>query len=77
MQKHVTLESSLRASLSRIEVELQNLRKSLEVITRMLDVLIGVIVGEEEPLPDEVEAVIREDELVPEDEIRRRLSGGV
>jgi len=46
---------------------------TIATLESMMKTLINALIGEEEPLPDELDSIRREEELVPESEIRRRL----
>jgi len=53
--------------------EIREIKKRLARIESMLRLMVEKNLSEEEPLPDEVEAIQSRDELVDLDEIRRKL----
>ena len=55
--------------------EIQEIKKRLARMESMLRFIIEKNIEEEEPLPDEIEAIESKDELVDLDEIKRKLMG--
>ena len=60
---------------SEILTELREIKEKLTKVESMLRFIIEKNVGEEEPLPDEVEALESTDELVDLDEVKKQLHG--
>jgi len=55
--------------------EIQEIKERLARMESMLRFIIEKNIEEEEPLPDEIEAIESKDELVDLDEIKRKLMG--
>ncbi len=55
--------------------EIQEIKEKLAKVEAMLRFIIERSIEEAEPLPDEIEAVKSEDELVDLDEIKQKLTG--
>ncbi len=55
--------------------EIQEIKGRLARVESMLRFIIEKNIEEEEPLPDEIEAIKSKDELVDLDEIKQRLLG--
>ncbi len=53
-------------------VELEEIKRKLETIESMVRLLLERGIPEDEPLPDEVEAIESEDELISLDTIRKK-----
>ncbi len=62
-------------SSSEILVEIREIKERLEKLEAMLRFIIERHVEEDEPLPDEAEAIRTRDELVDLNEVKRRLLG--
>lgn len=45
----------------------------ITVFKLMMKILVNSLIGEEEPPPNELDAIRREEEFIPESEIRKRL----
>ena len=60
---------------SELLVELREIREKLEKLETMLRFIIERHVEEDEPLPDEAEAIKAEDELVDLREVKEKLLG--
>ncbi len=60
-------------SSSELLSEIKEIKERLARLELMLRFIIERNVGEEEPLPDEVEAIESKDELIDIDEIKRKL----
>ena len=60
-------------SSSEILVEIREIKERLEKLETMLRFIIERHVEEDEPLPDEAEAIMTRDELVDLDEVKKRL----
>lgn len=58
---------------SEIFLEIREIKEKLARVESMLRFIIERNIGEDEPLPDEIEAIKAEDELVDLDEIKRKL----
>lgn len=54
--------------------EIREIKESLARVESMLRFIIEKNIEEEEPLPDEIEAIEAKDELVDRNEIKQRLS---
>ncbi len=60
-------------SSSELLSEIKEIKERLARLELMLRFIIERNVGEEEPLPDELEAIESKDELIDIDEIKRKL----
>ncbi|RUM47752.1 MAG: hypothetical protein DSY37_01435 [Hyperthermus sp.] len=63
-------------SSSELLSEIREIKRRLAQIESMLRLVVEKDLAEEEPLPDEAEAIQSRDELVDLDEIRRKLLRG-
>ncbi|RLG42016.1 MAG: hypothetical protein DRN78_03620 [Thermoproteota archaeon] len=54
-------------------VELNEIKKKLETLESMIRLLLERGIPEDEPLPDEIEAIESEDELISLEEARKSL----
>jgi len=62
-------------SSSKLLSEIKEIKERLARVESMLRFIIEKNIEEVEPLPDEIEAIESEDELVDLDEIKRKLLG--
>lgn len=63
-------------SSSELLSEIREIKRRLAQIESMLRLVVEKSLAEEEPLPDEVEAIQSRDELVDLDEVKRKLLKG-
>lgn len=56
-----------------LESEIKEIKKRLDELVILYKNILNVLVGEEEPLPDEEEAIKREEELASESELIEAL----
>ncbi len=62
---------------SEISLEIKEIKGRLNRIESMLYFIIERNIEETEPLPDEIEAIESEDELIDLDEIKQKLIGNI
>ena len=64
-------------SSSELLSEIREIKRKLLQIESMLRLIVEKNLADEEPLPDEVEAIQSRDELIGLDEIKKRLAEGL